>query len=355
MKRSWRPVDASGIPNGLILFDGVCVLCSRSVQFVLERDRDRWFRFTPIQSSLGRALALRLGISLQAPETNAVIVRGRAHFKADSAIEVLRLLPRRSWSRAFLLVPRALRDFIYDRVAQNRYRLFGRTESCMAPTPNLRARFVFEDAGATMALTPAFASRPSPFQVLLGGDFARLPAAVRRVHALGGSLQTAGRADVSAAKGMLASLLCRLAGLPAAGRDIPVAVAFHADGHLREFWQRRFGDRRYASTLRIGDPRAPGLLIERFGPFALEFRLEPSGEALAASLSWSLVGCRLLGFRLPRWAGPRIACVESAEGERFLFDIDVAFPLLGHVIHYSGWLSADAPAAASADHPSQYC
>ena len=208
--RSWRPKDAPGVPNGLILFDGVCVLCSRSVQFVLERDGDRWFRFTPIQSPFGRALAERLGISPEMPETNAVILRGRAYFKADSAIEVLQRLPRRSWARVLSLAPRSLRDFIYDCVAQRRYRLFGRTDSCMVPTPDINARFVFDEAGETAA----FAGRLSPFQVLLGGDFARLPAAVRRVHALSDSLNTAGRAKVSVADGMLPWLVCRIAGLP---------------------------------------------------------------------------------------------------------------------------------------------
>jgi predicted DCC family thiol-disulfide oxidoreductase YuxK len=339
--RSWRLKEARGLPNGLILFDGVCVLCSRSVRFVLEHDRDRWFRFTPIQSTLGRALSERFGISLETPETNAVIVRGRAYFKADSAIEVLQRLPRWSWARVFLLVPRTLRNFVYDCVAQRRYRLFGRTDSCMVPTPDISARFVFDGAGET----PAFAGRLSPFQVLLGADFARLPAAVRRVHALRDSLKTTGRAKVSVAGGALPWLVCRIAGLPSPGQDVPVDVEFHPDGPRREYWERRFGGRRYASTMQIGDRRAPGLLVEHFGPFALDFRLEPREERSVVSLGWSLVGCRLIGVRLPERVCPRIECIESADGERFLFDIDVAFPLIGHVIHYSGWLFADAPDA----------
>ncbi len=244
------------------------------MQFVLEHDRDRWFRFTPIQSPLGRALAERLGISLETPETNAVIVRGRAYFKADSAIEVLQRLPRRSWTRVFLLVPRTLRNFVYDCVAQRRYRLFGRTDSCMVPTPEISARFAFDGAGETAA----FAGRLSPFQVLLRADFGRLPAAVRRVHALSGSLKTTGRARVSAATSVLPWLVCRIAGLPSPGQDVPVDVEFHPDGPLREYWERRFGERRYASTLHVGNRRAPGLLVEHFGPFALEFHLELRGE-----------------------------------------------------------------------------
>jgi len=135
--------------------------------------------------------------------------------------------------------------------------------------------------------------------------------------------------------------------LPSAGQDVLVSVAFHPDGHLREYWERRFGERRHASTMHVGDRRAPGLLVEHFGPFALEFCLKPRGEGSAASLNWSLAGCRLFGVRLPQQVCPRIECIESADGERFLFGIDAAFPLVGHVIHYSGWLSADAPGAES--------
>jgi predicted DCC family thiol-disulfide oxidoreductase YuxK len=136
------------MPDGLVVFDGVCVFCSGWVQFLLARDKAGLFRFTPIQSSYGRTLALRLGINPEAPETNALIVGGQAYFKSDSAIQALARLPRWGWMRAFSVVPRPLRDWIYDRVAGNRYRLFGRTESCMVPTPEIAGRFVFEEEDA---------------------------------------------------------------------------------------------------------------------------------------------------------------------------------------------------------------
>ena len=147
---SWQPKDIAGVPNGLILFDGVCVLCSGWVRFVLERDRDGWFCFTPIQSPYGRALAERLGIDADNPQTNAVVVRGRAHFKFDTVIAILERLPRWHWARALALMPRPLRNFIYDRVAQNRYRWFGRTESCMVPTPEIAQRFLHDDPPAAL-------------------------------------------------------------------------------------------------------------------------------------------------------------------------------------------------------------
>jgi len=148
MKPSWKPKAIDGVPDGLVVFDGVCVLCSGWVQFLLKRDHAQFFRFTPIQSPYGRALAQRLGIDAVAPQTNAVIIGGRAYFKADSAIVALSRMPRWRWVRIFAILPRPVRDWLYDRVARNRYQLFGRTESCMVPTPELMRRFVFDEGGA---------------------------------------------------------------------------------------------------------------------------------------------------------------------------------------------------------------
>lgn len=146
MDRAWTPAPAAGVPDGLILFDGVCVLCSRWVGFVAARDAGR-FRFTAVQSPYGRALATRLGISTEAPETNAVVLGGVAYFKSDAALAVLELLPGWRFTRVVRLLPRVVRDGLYDRVAQNRYRLFGRTDACMVPPPGL-ARRVLHDISA---------------------------------------------------------------------------------------------------------------------------------------------------------------------------------------------------------------
>jgi predicted DCC family thiol-disulfide oxidoreductase YuxK len=140
----WRPQAIDGVPDGLIVFDGVCVFCSSWVRFVIERDRAERFRFTPVQSRYGSALAGRLGISVEDPQTNAVVFDGRAYFKSDAALEVLSRLPRWSWARALKWAPRPVRNGAYDWIARLRYRLFGRTDSCMVPSPELTARFVFD-------------------------------------------------------------------------------------------------------------------------------------------------------------------------------------------------------------------
>ena len=138
----WSSRPAPDEPDGLILFDGVCVFCSRWVRFVIDRDKDRRFRFVAIQSEMGRALATRYGIDADAPQTNAVILNGRIWFKSDAALAVLKALPSTRGLGVLRAVPPPLRNPIYDLIAQNRYRIFGRTDVCMVPSDEDRDRFI---------------------------------------------------------------------------------------------------------------------------------------------------------------------------------------------------------------------
>jgi predicted DCC family thiol-disulfide oxidoreductase YuxK len=126
--------------DDVILYDGVCVFCSRWVRFVAVRDTARRFRFTAIQSPYGTRLAQAFGIDPDDPDTNAVIHGGIARFKSDAALTVLAALPGWGWVRALRFVPKPLRDAIYDLVARNRYRIFGKYEVCFVPDEELRAR-----------------------------------------------------------------------------------------------------------------------------------------------------------------------------------------------------------------------
>ena len=121
-----------GVPGekGLVLYDGVCVLCSNWFRFVAERDTQRRFLFTAIQSDRGRALAEKLGIDPDNPDTNAVLLDGEVFLRSDSALAVLAALPHWGWVRVFRLVPKPIRDPIYTLIARNRYRLFGRHARC---------------------------------------------------------------------------------------------------------------------------------------------------------------------------------------------------------------------------------
>lgn len=141
---SRRPTPLPGAPDGVVLYDGVCILCSRALRFVAARDPGLRFRFAQVQTGTGRRLALELGIDPDAPDTNALILDGTAWFRSDAALQILSRLPGWSWTALLLHIPRPLRDWIYDRVARNRYRLFGRTETCLMPSPELRRHLLQE-------------------------------------------------------------------------------------------------------------------------------------------------------------------------------------------------------------------
>ena len=126
--------------DDVILFDGVCVFCSRWVRFVADRDKARRFRFTAIQSAYGTRLAQALGIDPDDPDTNAVIHGGLAYKKSDGALTVLSLLPGWGFARIFFAVPRPVRDAVYNLIARNRYRIFGKFDACIVPDAELRAR-----------------------------------------------------------------------------------------------------------------------------------------------------------------------------------------------------------------------
>ena len=141
-RSSFVPQPAADLPDGLVVFDGECVLCSGWIKFILARDSQRRFRFASIQRMPGRSIAARLGIDPDAPATNAVIVDGVAYFKSDSTLAVLQQLNGWRWTRMLRACPRFVRDWTYDRIARNRYALFGCTDSCIVPTADQAARFL---------------------------------------------------------------------------------------------------------------------------------------------------------------------------------------------------------------------
>jgi predicted DCC family thiol-disulfide oxidoreductase YuxK len=127
----------------ILLFDGVCNFCNDAVNFVIDHDRHQRFRFASLQSEVGQALLREHGLADLPLSTMVLIDRGRAYLASEG---VLRTAQRLGGPFAllvpFLLVPRRLRDPLYRSFARNRYRLFGRSEQCRVPTPELRARFL---------------------------------------------------------------------------------------------------------------------------------------------------------------------------------------------------------------------
>jgi predicted DCC family thiol-disulfide oxidoreductase YuxK len=129
--------------NPVILFDGVCNFCNGAINFVLKQDRKSVFRFAPLQSEAGRRLLQQYNLPTEEFESFVLIDQGKVYKKSNAALRVMNKLP---WywkeSQIFRLIPTIFRDAIYDFIARNRYKWFGKKDQCMVPTPEMRSRFL---------------------------------------------------------------------------------------------------------------------------------------------------------------------------------------------------------------------
>lgn len=137
-------IDA--LPNNkkIILFDGVCNLCNNSVNFIIDRDKKDIFRFASLQSSIGKKLTSDRGIDTQLMDSIILIEPGVAYYqKSTAALMIAKdLAGAYSFLHYFSVLPVSFRDGVYGLIAKNRYRWFGKEESCRIPTPGLKAKFL---------------------------------------------------------------------------------------------------------------------------------------------------------------------------------------------------------------------
>lgn len=130
-------------PRPIVLFDGVCNLCNGAVNFIMDRDRQQQFRFASLQSSAGERLLAEHDLPPEYLRSLVLVEGARVSTKSTAALRIARRLDGR-WPLCyvFIVFPAAVRNFLYDIVARNRYRLFGQSESCRYPTEAERARFL---------------------------------------------------------------------------------------------------------------------------------------------------------------------------------------------------------------------
>jgi predicted DCC family thiol-disulfide oxidoreductase YuxK len=123
----------------IIFYDGVCGLCDRSIQFIIQNDRERKFRFAALQSDIA-ARTLGDNITL---DSFVFYEKGKARYRSSAALHMFRALGG-GWKLlyGFIIVPPFIRNAVYDFVARNRYRWFGKYDTCRIPTPEQRSRFL---------------------------------------------------------------------------------------------------------------------------------------------------------------------------------------------------------------------
>ncbi|SHH21866.1 thiol-disulfide oxidoreductase DCC family protein [Virgibacillus chiguensis] len=126
----------------IILFDGVCHFCDQSVQFILQRDKQEQFLFASLQGDAGQKLVQKYNIPNDL--SSLILIDNNKYYnKSTAALRICRELSG-GWKflYAFIVLPKPIRDFFYDRIANNRYRWFGKKDSCELPPPHVRKRFL---------------------------------------------------------------------------------------------------------------------------------------------------------------------------------------------------------------------
>lgn len=128
--------------HAIVLFDGICNLCNGSVTFIMDRDPEGYFRFAPLQSDVAQDL-LRDSAKSKSLSSLVLLEGGQCYSRSTAVLRIARRL-RGGWPLLYFLIilPRPIRDYLYSWVASNRYRWFGKTETCQVPTPERISRFL---------------------------------------------------------------------------------------------------------------------------------------------------------------------------------------------------------------------
>ena len=133
----------SSADKKIVLFDGVCNLCSSSVQFILKRDKKNQFLFGSLQGESGQAYLQQFNLPADAFNSFMLVEGDQLYSRSSGALRILKYLGG-VWPLlyAFIIVPKFIRDAVYDLIAKNRYKWFGKKDECWVPTAALKAKFL---------------------------------------------------------------------------------------------------------------------------------------------------------------------------------------------------------------------
>jgi predicted DCC family thiol-disulfide oxidoreductase YuxK len=134
---------SSETQHPVVLFDGICNLCNAAVKFLIKRDKKNLFRFASLQSTFGQSVLQKFHLSGEPLNSFILFEKGKVYQRSTAALMVTKQLSG-GWPLlyAFIVVPRFIRNAVYDLIANNRYKWFGKKDSCWIPTPALQSKFI---------------------------------------------------------------------------------------------------------------------------------------------------------------------------------------------------------------------
>ncbi len=134
--------DLEKISNPVVLFDGVCNLCSSTVQFIVKHDKKKQFRFASLQSPFGQEVMKHFGLNTTELNSFILLENNKIYTRSSGALRVAKKLDGLyGWLYAFIIVPPFIRNGVYNYIAKHRYKWYGKKDACWVPTPVLRSLF----------------------------------------------------------------------------------------------------------------------------------------------------------------------------------------------------------------------
>lgn len=131
------------VQSPIIFFDGVCNFCNSSVNFIIRYDKKKLFKFASLQSDIAKKLITDIEINQEKPDSIILLQNNKTYQKSTAALKIAQKLRfPLSTLIIFIAVPKFIRDFVYNIIAKNRYKWFGKKSECMIPSPDLKERFL---------------------------------------------------------------------------------------------------------------------------------------------------------------------------------------------------------------------
>lgn len=126
----------------IVIFDGVCNFCNQSVNLIIKNNKNKNINFAPLQSNAAKQLLTHFNMPTNYNNSIIFIENNTLYTKSAAVFKIIKHLGLLKYMRIFSILPTSLNNYLYDIIAENRYKWFGKADSCMIPTPELKARFL---------------------------------------------------------------------------------------------------------------------------------------------------------------------------------------------------------------------
>lgn len=314
----------------IMIFDSICPLCSANTNFVIRNDKTKRIYATSTQSELGQILCRQNNIDPTNPTTFVFIDDNNVFIKSDAALRIAKYLKSPfSAFQILTIIPKKTRDKIYDIVATNRYKIFGKRKTCSIPDKNIRNRFIEKQSDLTETQ-----EQKTIFETIIGNNYEKLPALLRRLHDGRKTETWKGMITVERSSNMLGHTIGTVIGLPERMQRQPFEMTFHAERNAKSAWTRTFHNKTMKSITEVKEDGQDNLMLDTMWPVSIGLKTTASSN----KIEYTGKKAYIFGLALPAILNPKITSSEECHDDHITFNVSINIPVIGRISRYHGVL-----------------